>query len=249
VRPQARLAIHGTGPSQQPVRKTAARHLTFAALRASAGRLTKEEKPCLLPLTTTAARPASGSRSCQAPLEQRKRIRTPPRPRPASVPPRRPPGEGHPGKPLPRCQRPRPPAPGRTGQATGSRPVRPARVGGTARDHRDADLRAGGMGVVQRHVGGGAEETVAARLPVQVRHGRVPVTVTNRACQPNKGAPDSAVVVPLMTSEVTRRPTEGHYDWEPSCGRARHTRRTRPTVTDSHAGRGYPGRHEPADGS
>jgi hypothetical protein len=82
--------------------------------------LTKEEKPCLLPVTTAAARPASGSRSRQAPLEQRKRIRTPPRPRPASVPPRRPPGEGHQGKPLPRCQRPRPPAPGRTGQATGS---------------------------------------------------------------------------------------------------------------------------------
>jgi signal transduction histidine kinase len=29
-----------------------------------------------------------------------------------------------------------------------------------------------------------------------------------------------------MTSEVTRRPTEGHYGWEPSCGRATHTRGT-----------------------
>jgi hypothetical protein len=37
LRPQARLAIRGSGPSQQPVRKTAAGHLTFAALRASAG--------------------------------------------------------------------------------------------------------------------------------------------------------------------------------------------------------------------
>ena len=59
------------------------------------------KKPCLLPLTTAAARPAS-------------------------VPPQRPPGEGHQGKPLPRCQRQRPPAPGRTGQATGSlRTARP----------------------------------------------------------------------------------------------------------------------------
>src|SRR6185437_1235708 len=68
-------------------------------------------------------------------------------------------------------------------------------------------------------------------------------------CSIRKGTLDIAVVVPLMTSEVTRRPTEGHYDWDPSRGRARHTRGGRRTGTDGRGGHGYPGRHESADGA
>ncbi len=64
-----------------------------------------------------------------------------------------------------------------------------------------------------------------------------------------RGALESAGVMSFTTSEVTRRPTDGHYDWQPFCGRARYTRGARPAVTDGHGGRGYRGRHEPADGT
>lgn len=120
----------------QKLAKTAPRHLTLAAPRASAGCGTAQAgsrrrlsryvsqggKLCLSSLTTSAARPASGSRSWQALPGQRQRTRQPPHPRPARVPPRRPRDSGRQGKPVPPRPRPRAPAPGRPGQTTGSTP-------------------------------------------------------------------------------------------------------------------------------
>ena len=75
-------------------------------------RLTKVHQPCPMSLTTSAARPASGSRSCQAPRGRRRRTRLPPHPWPARRRPRRP------------LRRPRPPAlgPWRPGRSSGPRP-------------------------------------------------------------------------------------------------------------------------------
>jgi hypothetical protein len=76
------------------------------------------EKPCLLSITTKAARPARGSRPCPAARGRRQQIRPAARPRPAGNPPRQPRSEAHRRESAP--ARSCPPAPGKPGRPTGS---------------------------------------------------------------------------------------------------------------------------------
>ena len=119
-----------TAAGQEPLRRTSRpqhpgrlqgagqRKPDLPVLALPAASHTRREKPCLLSLTTKAARPAPGSRPCQAPCGRRQPTRPMAHPRPAGNRARQPRSEGHRREPAP--ARPRPPAPGKPGQPTGS---------------------------------------------------------------------------------------------------------------------------------